>query len=110
MWMLFTTTSGVGHFMPLVPLAEAARAAGHDVLVAAPAESTAMVEGAGFRHVPFDGVAPDDPRRAAVFGQLGRLPEAEAMALFGREIFGRLNTSAALPGMVRAVGECGLMW
>jgi len=103
--MLFTTTSGAGHFLPLVPLAEAARAAGHDVAVAAPEESTAMVEGAGFAHLPFGGVPPDDPGRAEVFRQRPTLSEQEARALFGREIFGRLNTSAALPGTTRAVSE-----
>jgi len=103
MRMLFTTTSGAGHFLPLVPLADAACAAGHDVGVAAPAESTGMVEGVGHRHLPFGGVPPDDPRRGAVFGALPTLPQMEAMTLVGREIFGRLNTSYALPDMVRTV-------
>jgi hypothetical protein len=101
MRMLFTTTSGSGHFLPLVPIAEAATAAGHDVAVAAPEESTAMVEGAGFRHLPYGGVPPDHPVRAEVFSKAPDLPEPEARALVGREIFGRLNTTAALPACSR---------
>ncbi|CAA9249838.1 MAG: hypothetical protein AVDCRST_MAG50-2541 [uncultured Acidimicrobiales bacterium] len=105
MRMLFTTTSGAGHFLPLVPLAEAARAAGHDVAVAAPEESTAMVEGAGFKHLPFGGVPSDDPTRTEVLRRLPTLTPEEAGTLMGKEVFGRLNTSAALPGTVQSVSE-----
>lgn len=35
---LFTTTPGLGHLFPMVPLAWAFRCAGHQVLVAAPTQ------------------------------------------------------------------------
>jgi UDP:flavonoid glycosyltransferase YjiC (YdhE family) len=36
MRILFTTTAGLGHFHPLVPLARAAANAGHEVAFACP--------------------------------------------------------------------------
>jgi UDP-N-acetylglucosamine:LPS N-acetylglucosamine transferase len=101
--VLFTTTSGTGHFLPLVPVVEATRAAGHTVAVAAPEETAGMVTSAGFAHLPFGGMAADDPRRIAVFAQMGEIPEWEIEPLIGRELFGRLNTSVALPGVLAAV-------
>ncbi|MGY3520303.1 nucleotide disphospho-sugar-binding domain-containing protein [Micromonospora sp. PTRAS2] len=47
MRILFTTAPMYGHLLPLVPLARAARAAGHDVLFAAPADFAAVAAGLG---------------------------------------------------------------
>lgn len=52
MRILFTTLPATGHFHPLVPLARAARAAGHDVAFATPASFCPTVEGVGFRAFP----------------------------------------------------------
>ncbi len=49
MRILFTFIGGLGHFQPLVPLARAAAAAGHDVAVAGPGRVIPQVEAAGFR-------------------------------------------------------------
>jgi len=49
MRILFTFTGGLGHFHPLVPVAQAAAAAGHEVAVAGSGGLTAQVEAAGFR-------------------------------------------------------------
>ena len=49
MRILFTYIGGLGHFHPLVPVARAAAAAGHDVAVAGSGGLTAQVEAAGFR-------------------------------------------------------------
>lgn len=49
MRILFTYIGGLGHFHPLVPVARAAVAAGHDVAVAGSGGLTAQVEAAGFR-------------------------------------------------------------
>lgn len=48
MRVLFTTLPFTGHFHPLVPVARAARAAGHEVAFACPAPFVARVEAAGF--------------------------------------------------------------
>ena len=64
-----------------------------------------MVEREGLQHLPFAGVPGDHPDRLAVFDQLPTLEAAEARHLFGSEIFGRLNTSFALPGARAALRE-----
>ncbi|MBP2471327.1 UDP:flavonoid glycosyltransferase YjiC (YdhE family) [Crossiella equi] len=67
MRILFTFIGGNGHFQPLVPLARAARAAGHTVAVAGGAGMRATVEAAGFTAFPI-GTA-----RAPGQGMLGPL-------------------------------------
>lgn len=52
MRILFTTISGSGHFHPLVPIARAAAAAGHEVAVACAASFVPTAERAGFRAFP----------------------------------------------------------
>ena len=52
MRVLFTFIGGIGHFHPLVPVARAAVAAGHEVAVAGSGKLTAVVEAAGFRAFP----------------------------------------------------------
>lgn len=56
MRVLFTAVGGHGHLQPLLPLAEAARRAGHDVLVTAAASLGAHVSGRG---LPFEASRPD---------------------------------------------------
>jgi len=52
MRMLFTTLQASGHFHPLVPIARAAVAAGHEVAVACAASFAPTVERVGFRAFP----------------------------------------------------------
>lgn len=52
MRVLFATWTGSSHLFPMVPLAWAARAAGHDVRVAAPPSCTEAITGAGLAAVP----------------------------------------------------------
>jgi len=101
--VLLSTTSGAGHFRPLLPLARALAGAGHELACAAPVEAKAMVEGEGLRHLPFDGVPGDHPDRVGVLQRMPTLPPAAARDLFGSVVFGRLNTSFALPGAREAV-------
>jgi UDP:flavonoid glycosyltransferase YjiC (YdhE family) len=49
---LFTTLHIDGHFLPLIPIAEACLAAGHEVAFAVPAAFVPRVERAGFRAFP----------------------------------------------------------
>jgi UDP:flavonoid glycosyltransferase YjiC (YdhE family) len=101
--VLLSTTSGAGHFRPMLPVARALAAAGHDLACAAPEEAAAMVEKEGLRHLPLGGVPGDNADRLAVFQKLPTLSPEEARWLFGSEIFGRLNTTFALPGARSAV-------
>jgi MGT family glycosyltransferase len=52
MRVLFTTLPGYGAFQPLVPVAQALGAAGHEVAFAASATFCRVVTGAGFRCLP----------------------------------------------------------
>ncbi|MEV0219880.1 nucleotide disphospho-sugar-binding domain-containing protein [Streptomyces sp. NPDC050704] len=52
MRVLFATWTGSSHLFPLVPLAWAARAAGHEVRIAAPPSCTEAITGAGLTAVP----------------------------------------------------------
>ena len=49
---LVSSSPGVGHLLPLLPVARAARERGHDVVVAGGASLRPIVEAAGFRFVP----------------------------------------------------------
>ncbi len=62
MRMLFVTNPGLGHLLPLVPLAMTARDAGHEIAVGAGASVGAVVKAAGLRLVP---MGPPDIRSVA---------------------------------------------
>lgn len=94
---LFATTGGIGHFGPLVPFAHACLAAGHEVLVAAPASFAAEVARAGLPYAPLG--EPPAELLAHVFARLPQLSRTEADALVVGEVFGRLDAQAALPAM-----------
>ena len=51
MRFLFTSSPGVGHLMPILPVATAARERGHEVVVGCGASLEPMVSRAGLRHV-----------------------------------------------------------
>ena len=52
MRMLVSTTPGLGHLLPMLPLARAARDRGHEVVIAAGTSLAEVVAEAGFRHAP----------------------------------------------------------
>jgi len=100
---LFSSTRGAGHFNPLVPFARAFERAGHEVLVAGPPELAGPVEAAGFAFWEFDPPARDvlDP----IWARVPQLPPDEANVVVIGDIFGRLNTAAALPKLRAAFDE-----
>ena len=104
MRILFTTTGGTGHFHPLIPLAHAATAAGHEVACAASPSLRAAVEAVGLRFLPagFDrrGIPFDDlfPATRSLTGPtLGKFVSVEV----------RINTEARqmVPDLLRIAGE-----
>lgn len=103
MRVLVATTAGAGHFGPVVPFANACRSAGHDVLVTAPASFAPSVERAGFVHRPFADSPQEEWR--AVFATLDGLSNREANAVVVGEVFGRIDTRAALPGVEAVVRD-----
>ena len=96
MRLLFTSTVGLGHLLPLLPLALAARAAGHEVTVATAQRHADRLIALSLRHWEIGETAEQD-RRAV---QRPDDPEAGPTA-----VFGRLNPLAALPAMQSIVEE-----
>ncbi len=100
---LFSSTRGVGHFNPLVPFARAFERAGHDVMMAGPPDLAARAGDAGFAFWEFD--PPPEDELGAVWGRVPQLPPEQANEVVVGEIFGRLNTTAALPRLRAACEE-----
>jgi hypothetical protein len=98
---LFATTANDGHFGPLVPFLRATAAAGHEVRVAAPASYAAALERVGVVHEPFADAPPE--LIGPVMGRLPSLPFEEADDTVVREVFGRIDAQAGLPGVVETI-------
>jgi UDP:flavonoid glycosyltransferase YjiC (YdhE family) len=103
MRVLFSSTRGAGHFNPLIPFARAFERAGHEVLVAGPPDLAAPVAATGLGFGEFD--PPPEDELGAVWGRVPQLPPEEANEVVVGEIFGRLNTTAALPRLRAAFEE-----
>ena len=103
MRVLFASTGGTGHFNPLRPLVHACLRRGHDVLVSGPPSLAATVGSAGFPFREFDAPPPDELGR--VWAQVPSLPYDEQNRVVLGEVFGRLNSTASLPGLRRACEE-----
>jgi UDP:flavonoid glycosyltransferase YjiC (YdhE family) len=101
MRVLMTTTRGAGHFGPLIPFAHALLRAGHEVRVAVPAASAAMVQRAGVE--PW--LTPNAPatETAAVFKSLQGLSWEESNKRVAADLFGGVHVRAALPAVLEAV-------
>lgn len=100
---LFSSTRGAGHFNPLVPFARAFLRAGHEVMVAGPPDLAGPAAEAGFDFWEFDPPAEDE--LGAVWSRVPELPPEEANNVVVGDIFGRLNTTAALPRLRAACEE-----
>lgn len=90
MRFLLTSTAGLGHLLPLLSLARAAREAGHGVVVASPAAHATRLAAAGMDHAVV--AAPTDAARQAA---RDRCPGDFVAA--GNQIFGSLKPRAAYP-------------
>lgn len=105
MRILFSTTAGSGHFGPLIPVARACLAAGHEVRVAAPASFASAVGRAGLEHAPFADVPPEV--MGPILGQLPELSFEAANATVMADVFARLDAQAALPDLKQLVDSWG---
>ncbi|MCX4957497.1 glycosyltransferase [Streptomyces virginiae] len=106
MKILLSTGPSFGLYNPVVPLAWALRASGHDVLVAAPPGMASTVNGSGLPFVPSSG--PLDMFDVMMHDRAGRLlqrpdTEEELLPHIGRG-FGRL-AAGTLDGMLRIIEE-----
>lgn len=103
MRVLFATTANAGHFRPLVPFAEACRAAGHEVLVAGQAGAAPAARRAG---LSFRALAEPHDEALARFraGQAG-LSANQAMGRALTELYIGLYAGAALEDTLAVVEE-----
>lgn len=93
MRVLFSSTSGYGHVLPMVPLARAFRDAGHEVLWATGAQSTAQVAAAGLDTAPAGLSGPAlRAGTAPLHARLAEVPPPERAAFMFPHMFGRLLT------------------
>jgi UDP:flavonoid glycosyltransferase YjiC (YdhE family) len=101
MRLLFSTTYGTGHVTPLLPFARAARAAGHDVLLAGPAPIAAVAER---EDLPFHLLAwPREDLLDAVRARVAALSGVPRLEAAVRGFFVEGYGAAALPGMLALV-------
>lgn len=100
MRVLVSSTRGAGHVAPLLPFARACLRAGHEVLAAGPPDLADTVAAAGFEYWPFD--PPPEEELGPVWGRVPTVSREEGERLVIGEIFGRLNTTAALPRLREA--------
>lgn len=92
--MLAFTTSGYGHFLPMLPLIGALRDAGHRVACCGPESFRDSAQRAGLEFL----ARPDIPaeRLAAVFQRMRGLSLEDGNRLYLREVFGDLNLEFGL--------------
>ena len=101
MRVLLASTSGAGHFGPLVPFADALRRAGHEILVTAPISAQARVERADLPFISF--ADPLERDLEPVWARVRAARPDEANELVLGELFGRVRARAALPGVELAI-------
>jgi UDP:flavonoid glycosyltransferase YjiC (YdhE family) len=94
---------GAGHLHPLLPFLAAARRRGDETLVVGPPALSDLVERAGYAFRP--GGEPPEADVAPIRERLAVAPPREASVLGNRDLFGRLATTAMLPGMRQICAE-----
>lgn len=99
--MLFTTTGNAGHLLPLVPLARACLRAGHDVRIATQRSRGHDVQATGLPLHAFD----DPPHEAwaPIMAAAAQLDVEQTNARIVGELFARMDSRAALPGVLDIV-------
>jgi UDP:flavonoid glycosyltransferase YjiC (YdhE family) len=101
--ILFTTQPGYGHLHPLVPLARAAQAAGHEVLVATSDSLCLVVEGAGLPCVAagYDWLLAEERAAFPELPELADLPFGDAhFRLQLTRIFRDITARRMLPDLL----------
>jgi UDP:flavonoid glycosyltransferase YjiC (YdhE family) len=94
---------GAGHLHPLLPFLAAARRRGDETLVAGPPALSDLVERAGYAFQA--GGEPPEADVAPIRERLPVVSPREASVLGNRDLFGRLATTAMLPGMRQICAE-----
>jgi UDP:flavonoid glycosyltransferase YjiC (YdhE family) len=107
MRVLFSSTSGHGHVFPMVPLARAFVAAGHDVLWATGADALRLLDGTGIDPAPAGlSGAGLQKGRGAVLTAAEQVPPAERAGF----VFPRMFGEAFAPAMVDDLLPLATQW
>jgi UDP:flavonoid glycosyltransferase YjiC (YdhE family) len=105
--VLVTSTAGLGHIHPMVPLARAIAARGHDVLWATPADGVEHVQRAGITAVATGPAALAGPAQLR-----SQFPEVNALA--PEDVpdvgFGKLFGAIAAPAILADLAPVALEW
>ncbi len=101
MRVLVATTGGEGHFQPLVPLARACLARGHDVHVIGPESLSSTLVASGFAVTV--GPAPPPENAAELWGRVATMTRADAGEVVEREWFATQCANALLPAVAHVV-------
>ena len=101
MRVLFTSTSGLGHFYPLLPLMRAARAAGDEVLVAISPAGVPSAVAQGFRAVGT--AAPHSASQRRVLGRAAAGDRAQHVR--AQRAVRRLYAEASMPVITEIVTD-----
>ena len=103
MRILFTTAPAVGHLLPLLPLARAARDRGHEVVIAGGAAIGSIIAGAGFRH---EVMGPATIREMfAGLPDMSTVPARERVLVTMPHVFARGIAPAMADGVAELVGR-----
>src|SRR4051812_31230427 len=108
MRVLVSTTGGVGHVLPVVPLARALLDAGHHVLWATGRGSAGPIVAAGIDAEEV-GISEEElaPKRAELFGSFSQLPP-DQMQMYGFPgLFGELLPPRAVADLLPLAREWG---
>ncbi len=107
MRVLLTSPAGLGHIHPMVPLARALVARGHDVLWAAPPDGVDHVRQAGIRAVATGAAGLTHPAEV-----VRRYPELRELspAEMPNVLFGKMFGAVATPSMLADLAAVALEW
>ena len=107
MRVLVTTPAGLGHIHPMVPLAQALAARGHEVRWAVPEAAAAQVAHHSLEVIPVPGREPITPQAVlARYPELADLPPKDRP----EAIFGKLFGAMATPPMLEALEPAARDW
>ena len=107
MRVLFSSTSGHGHVIPMLPLAGAFRAAGHEVLWATAAQATGLVDAAGIDTVAAGATGTEEVALRVAVRDRGERLAGPARASF---VFPRMFGEALTPPMVADLLPLARAW
>ena len=104
MRILFATTGGVGHFHPLVPLAQATRDRGHEVAFAGPDSFSQYIVASGFKSFASRKTGKWPGLRSILtMIRLATLAERKANAYYFLQVFVEIATRTAVPTLLNQV-------